>query len=336
MDETFICFSGLSDLANSEWSEELCGRLQIDQKKLPEIVKPTQIIGELTTAAAGDTGLRKGIPICAGCGDQAAGFIGAGITGPGQMVDVSGTACVLGANIESYTCDRLHKTVACMKSATGDGYYLVSVVLGGRTHNWFIDEFYSDEKKRLEKGGGNIYSYLDDQAQMLGPGSDGLIAIDYLQGRFFPPDSNVRGLFIGHSWAHKKIHFYRAILESIAYDHYITRDIITELAGDLDTEVVTAIGSGARSTFWMQIKADVLQIPYQNLFRSDLATLGSAVLAGHAAGIVDNIQNTLKDIVKPSTLIRPVPGKDREYLKYIDIYRELFSALRGIYAKISS
>jgi xylulokinase len=223
-----------------------------------------------------------------------------------------------------------------MKSATGDGYYLVSVVLGGRTHNWFIDEFYSDEKKRLEKGGGNIYSYLDDQAQMLGPGSDGLIAIDYLQGRFFPPDSNVRGLFIGHSWAHKKIHFYRAILESIAYDHYITRDIITELAGDLDTEVVTAIGSGARSTFWMQIKADVLQIPYQNLFRSDLATLGSAVLAGHAAGIVDNIQNTLKDIVKPSTLIRPVPGKDREYLKYIDIYRELFSALRGIYAKISS
>ncbi len=223
-----------------------------------------------------------------------------------------------------------------MKSATGDGYYLLSVVLGGRTHNWFIDEFFSEEKKRMEERGDDIYSYLDAQAEKLGPGSDGLIAIDYMQGRFFPPDSNVRGLFIGHSWAHKKIHFYRAILESIAYDHYMTRDIIREITGDIDIEVVTAIGSGARSTFWMQIKADVLQIPYQNLFRSDMATLGSAVLAGYAAGVVDNIQGTLKNIVKPNILIRPVPGKDRKYQKYIDIYGDLFSALRSIYAKISS
>jgi xylulokinase len=336
MDETFICFSGLSDLENSVWSDEICDRLEIDQNKLPKIVKSTKIIGELTTSAERDTGLRKGIPICAGCGDQAAGFIGAGIVKPGQMVDVSGTACILGANVGSYTYDREHKTVACMKSATGNGYYLLSVVLGGRTHNWFIDEFFPEEKKRMEKGGGDIYSYLDSQAQKLGPGSDGLIAIDYLQGRFFPPDSNVRGLFIGHSWAHKKIHFYRAILESIAYDHYITRDIIRELAGDLDIEVVTAIGSGARSTFWMQIKADVLQIPYQNLFRSDLATLGSAVLAGYAAGVVMDIQNTLQEIVKPNLLIRPVPGEDMKYQKYIDIYGELFSALRDIYARISS
>ncbi len=223
-----------------------------------------------------------------------------------------------------------------MQSAIGDNYYLLSVVLGGRTHKWFIDEFFSEEKEKIEKESNDIYSYLDDKASKLKPGSDGLLAIDYLQGRFFPPDPNIRGLFIGHTWAHKKIHFYRSILESIAYDHYLTREIIQELVPELDLESVTAIGSGAKSRFWMQIKADILQIPYQNLFRSDLSTLGSAIIAGYSIGLFNNLEDILKRFVKSNIKISPIPGEDKKYIKYIEIYKELFNSLKGIYKKISS
>ena len=134
----------------------------------------------------------------------------------------------------------------------------------------------------------------------------------------------------------KKLHFYRSILESIAYDHYLTREIIQELVPELDLESVTAIGSGAKSRFWMQIKADILQIPYQNLFRSDLSTLGSAIIAGYSIGLFNNLEDIIKSFVKSNIKISPISGEDKKYIKYIEIYKELFDSLKGIYKKISS
>jgi len=336
MDETFICFSGLADLEKSSWSEELCRALEVDGAKLPRIVKSTDIIGATTSAAHRDTGLPEGIPIAAGCGDQTAGFVGAGILDNGQIVDVSGTACILGVCVDAFRCDAQHKTLACVKSAVGDRYYLISVVLGGRTHNWFIEEFCAEEAERIRHGGGDVYRELDEKAARIAPGSDGLISINYLQGRFFPPDPSVRGLFIGHTWAHTRPHFYRAILESIAYDHYLTREIIRELLPRTALHAVTAIGSGAQSELWMQIKADVLQAPYQSLERSDLSTLGSALLAGFSIGMFSRPEEVTRRFVKPDKRIDPRPGADLAYRKSIEIYGELFRALKDVYRKMAT
>jgi xylulokinase len=336
MDETFLCFSGLADLEKLEWSQELCRRLGVDERRLPRIVKSSDIIGETTENASRDTGLPKGIPIAAGCGDQTAGFVGAGILRTGQIVDVSGTACILGACVDSYGYDGKHKTLACVKSALGGHYYLISVVLGGRTHNWFIEEFFGDEAKRIRAGGGDIYRHLDERAKAIPPGSDGLVSINYLQGRFFPPDPAIRGLFIGHTWAHTRAHFYRAILESIAYDHYLTREIIRELLPRTPLGEVTAIGSGAKSELWMQIKADVLQAPYQSLQRSDLSTLGSALLAGVAVGMFSDPGEMIRRFATVKTRIEPRAGENEKYRKYIDVYAGLFPTLKEAYRRLSS
>ena len=253
MDETFTCFSGLADVEKSCWSAELCRELDVDVEKLPRIVKSTDIIGVTTSTAARDTGLPEGVPIAAGCGDQTAGFVGAGILQSGQIVDSSGTACILGACVDSFRYDMKNKTLACVKGAVGDKYYLISVVLGGRTHNWFIEQFFAEEAEKVRRDGGDVYRHLDEKAAAISPGSDGLISINYLQGRFFPPDPSTRGLFIGHTWAHTRIHFYRAILESIAYDHYLTRQIIRELlpepgsARSRQSAAVPAASCGCRS-----------------------------------------------------------------------------------------
>ena len=336
IDESFLCFSGLSDLASSQWSDELCAKLDVDMRKLPKIVRSHAIIGETGRQATEDSGVPSGIPICAGCGDQAAGLFGAGILLPGQMADVAGTACIFAVNVGCFRHDTAHKTLACMKSAYGDSYYLLSVVLGGRTHKWFVDEFFAEEKARCEEAGEDIYTFIDDRASSLPAGSDGLVAIDYLQGRFFPPVPSIRGLFIGHTWAHNKYHFYRSILESIAYDHYMSRTIIQELVPELDLQAVTTFGSGAHSRFWMQLKADVLQLPYQSLFRSDVATLGSALLAGCAVGHFTDVEKTIKDIVKTGKRVEPRPGEDEVYLKFIEIYEELFEKLHDIYVRLTS
>lgn len=335
MDETFICFSGFADLGSCTWSEELCAAMNVDMEKLPRIVKATDIIGEISKQGSEDTGLPKSIPVAAGCGDQIAGFTGAGILESGQMIDVSGTACILGLKTDRYKYDSKQKTLACAKAAIGSGYYLLSVVLGGRTHNWYIDQFCNADKIEAEKQGISVYEFLDEKARSLPPGSDGLVSINYLQGRFFPPEPSVRGLFIGHSWAHTRYHFYRSILESIAYDHYLTKEIMLGLVPETDVRSVTAIGSGANSRFWMQIKADVMTQRYQSLLRSDFATLGAALTAGRAVGLFTDICGITEKFCKPKEIVEPGEGSFEEYRKYIEIYRSLFPALRETYRSLS-
>jgi xylulokinase len=335
MDQTFLCFSGLSDLCNGRWSEELCGAMGVDMNKLPRIVASTDRIAEVSARGAQDSGLARGTPLAAGCGDQSAGFVGAGILEEGQMVDVAGTACILGAVAAEYHCDARHKSLACMKAAIGSGYQLISVVLGGRTHNWFIEEFCAPEARQVPAGFGSVYEYLDSLAAKVPAGSDGLVSINYLQGRFFPPDPAVRGAFVGHTWAHTRLHFYRAILESIAYDHYLTREIIREMLPGLKLGTVTAIGSGAASRLWMQIKADVLQAPYRSLTRSDLSTLGAAMVGGVSAGLFRDVQSLGRRFARPLREVQPTPGADAAYRRNIEAYREMFVRLAPVYRRLS-
>ena len=94
IDYTFIHFSTLCDAQKGTWSPELCSLLGIDPDKLPRIVAPWDIIGEVTADVAREFGLAAGTPIAAGAGDSAAGALGAGMVRPGTLLDIAGTAAV--------------------------------------------------------------------------------------------------------------------------------------------------------------------------------------------------------------------------------------------------
>jgi len=335
IDDVSLSLSGLSDLKSSKWDEELIGLLKVDERCLPVIKRPTDIIGTLTAKAAAESGLPQGIPIAAGCGDISAGFTGAGIITPGQMIDISGTGCMMGAAVSEFKYDIKHKTLYCTKSPVKDMYYLHSIVPSGKTHKWFVDEFFTEAKAQMGQSGGNIYEYLEKQLENIPCGSDGLISINFLQGRYSPPEPYTKGLFIGHTWAHTRLHFLRAIMESMAYDHYLTKDIIRGLVPDLDFKSITAIGSGAKSKFWMQLKSDILQITYHNLIRSDSSSLGAAIVGGCAIGLFKDVDKTVSDFVVKKDELNPVAGEDKKYLKYINIYKELFELLKDTYRKLA-
>lgn len=331
IDPSFLSFSALSNLSASEWSEELLGALDIDIDKLPKIINATDIIGITTKKTAELTGLVEGIPICAGCGDVTAGFIGASVIKPGQMVDISGTANILGISVNEFKYDR---NIACMKSPVEERYYFMSNVMGGRTLKWFVEEFFSMQKEELLKTGNDIYKYLDEEAEKITPGSDGLVALIDLQGRFFPPDPSMRGLFIGHTWSHTKLHFYRSILEAVAYDHYFTISIVKKLFPELDLSSSMAIGSGAKSKIWLQIKADVLQIPFYKLARNDLSTLGATIIAGLSVGIFKNIEEVTERFLNIREVIEPGKNKDKHYKKYVEAYIQSLNVTQEIYRKL--
>ena len=85
----------------------------------------------------------------------------------------------------------------------------------------------------------------------------------------------------------------------------------------------------------MQIKADVLQAPYQSLSRSDLSTLGSAIIAGSAVGMFKDAKTITERFVKPKRTVQPQPGAERSYLRNIEVYRDLFHLLPPIYSRLA-
>ena len=68
----------LFDLKSRNWSMEILEKLHIDPNCMPPTFEGPEFTGHVTTAAAAETGLKAGIPVAAGGGDQAAGAVGVG------------------------------------------------------------------------------------------------------------------------------------------------------------------------------------------------------------------------------------------------------------------
>jgi len=324
MEPSFMCWSGLSDSANRQWSEELCGLFDVPLEVLPRVAPAHEIVGRLTSEGARDTGLSSGLPIAAGTADAAASLLGAGVVDAGTLFDVAGTACIFGACIDQYRADTTAQVLSCMSSALPGRFYQLAIVLGGRTHDWFVREFCREEAREAAEKGVSIYAFMDAKAEGLPPGTEGVLCIPQLGGRWNPAEPDVRGLWIGFGWGHRKEHLYRALLESVAYEYaaYLAR--MRELLPQAAFAEVRVMSGGGHSRLWNQIKCDALGIPYRKLARLDLATWGSALIAGHAVGIFPDLAVAARSCARAGDRQEPDTDAHRAYRSYVAIYPRLF------------
>jgi len=324
IDYTYIHFSGFSDIEKMSWSEELCDIFKVPSSKLPRIVQPWDIVGKLTSRAARGCGLIEGIPVAAGAGDQAAGFLGGGIVDIGRVVDVAGTAACFTSCVDRYIPDVKNKTFLCSRAAVPNLWYPMAFINGGGLClRWFRDEFGKEEKRKANEKDVSAYSIFNEEASKIPPGSDSLLFIPHLGGRVCPNNPNLRGVWFGFTWGHTKAHFYRAILEGIAYEYLYYFKILQGLFPAISFKEATVIGGGARSDLWNQIKADVLGLSYTKINREELAVLGSAIIAGYAVGIFDDLVSTSRKFVKNISRINPRSKYHKYYENYAKIYLDL-------------
>lgn len=329
IDPSYLTWIGLSDTGRRAWSPELAELFDLPLDKLPRIVPATSIIGYLTAEAGRECGLAAGVPLVAGAGDQVAGCLGAGLVESGQLVEVAGTFPVLATCLDRFLADSRFGMLQPLAGPLGDDHWYPMMYIsgGGLTHRWFRDQFKSD--------GLDSYQALDEQAAAIPPGAEGLLFIPHLVGRSCPPDPNVRGAWIGFTWTHTRAHFYRAILESIAYDFAEALEVVRSYFPDAAFSEVRIIGGGARSEFWNQIKADVLGLPYVRLRREDVAALGCALMAGHAVGIYPDLAGTARQLSPTLGRVEPRPAVHAHYKAFVAAYRQAFDQLRPLYDRLT-
>ncbi len=301
IDRTFLHFTGYADAQLGQWSGELCSLMGVDEDKLPRIVEPWQVVGEVTEQAAKDFGLAPGTPIAAGCGDTAANALGAGITQAGMLFDVAGTAAVLAGCTSAFVADTQEMALLTMRSVIpGLWHPLAYIGGGGLALRWFRDQFYKVQPEVLRKDEGDAYAEMIAHAESIPPGAEGLIFSPHLGGRICPATPEMRGAWLGFSWGHTQGHFLRALLESVAYEYAYYLGILQRLLPGLAFHEARVVGGGAQSAVWNQIKADVLGVPYQALRGSEFGTWGSALVAGKAAGVFDDLAAAAKEHAVPA------------------------------------
>jgi len=332
IDRTYLHFTCLSDTEKGVWSDELTGLCGIAKEKLPRIVDPWETIGRLTPGAAEACGLRAGTPIAAGCGDQAAGMLGAAMIQPGMVFDVAGTASVFAVCLDRFVTDRAQRTLFTAHLAIPGLFYALAYINGGGLNlRWFRDTLGEPERSQAQAEGISFYQLLDRLAEPLPPGSDGLLFLPHLGGRVCPSDPSTRGIYLGLNWSHSKPHLYRALLEGVAYEYAYYQGIVRGLFPALAFTETRVIGGGARSRLWNQIKADVLGVPYVNLSREEFGVLGSAILAGFSAGVFTDLTSTAQSFVATTTRVDPNPGRHACYRPYAEQYVRLMQATKPVF-----
>lgn len=325
LDRTYLHFTNLADTAAGEWSPELIDAFGVDDRVLPRLVDPTDIIGEVSRRAAEATGLPVGTPIAAGAGDTTASSLGAGVVVPGRAFDAAGTASVLAFCLDEFRPDRGRRTLMSSRGiAPGTFISLAFINGGGLALRWFRDEIATDLAGRDD-----AYELLDHLAGEVEVGSEGLLWFPHLQGRVLPPQPHARGAWVGLTSRHARGHLVRSILEGIAFEYSIWAGLATTSSTELTEARV--LGGGATSGVWNGIKADVLGVPWVPMDQQECGVLGDALIAAAATGHVEDLAAASDAWQGTGTPIRPDPRNHELYVRLATAYRTLSDALPSVF-----
>ena len=307
----------LFDVAERRWALRLLQDLEIDAALLPEVRPATEAVSQLTREAAQALGLRPETLVVVGCGDEHASCVGAGVLEPGVVADIIGTAepvCVSAVE-PAFDPTRLVETHC---HAHPERWLLENPgFVSGGNYRWFRDHFYGPETS---------YEVLNREAEAVAPGSEGVIFLPCMMGAMAPEWNNkARGVFYGLTLAHGRGHLARAILEGAAY---ALRSIVESMQkAGCETAEIRAVGGGARSRLFRQIRADVTGIPVVTVSTVETAALGAALLAAVGSGLGGDLQEVAGRTVRIVERVEPDLKNrvlyDQAYAAFLQVYGSL-------------
>ena len=328
IDRTYLHFSGFADNRKNKWDLNLCETFKLDPRKLPAIVEPEHIIGGLTSSMAQKCGLKAGVAVIAGCGDTAASFLACGAVKKGICVDVAGTASVFATTTDKFKADKKHRTLGCSQAAVKGLWHPYAYINGGGMNlEWFRNELANAGKKSTKE---ITFDALNKLAEKLSVDENIPYFIPHFTGRVCPPDANLRGAWVGLGWEHKIEHMYKAILEGIALEYGIYKNVLSDLYPDLKLKEVRITGGGGKSILWNTIKSSVFQTPVVQITQNQGAPMGVAMLAGVGVGLFKDIGSVVKKWVKTGNRFKASGKHKKKYQQKVLKYEQILKLLSKI------
>lgn len=259
------------DIHKGAWWEEMLDFIGVSKEMLPAL-----------HSSAKKVGAYEGITVVTGAIDQIAGAIGAGVVKQGLVSVMTGTTMVIFLPSDTVPAYDETSIVPCHYNYN-DKYCLLSwTPTAGMALKWFKNAFCESFS----------FKELDALCEKIHAGSDGVTFLPYLCGSTMPKyNPAARGSFTGLTTEHTRAHFVRAVMESVAC---MLKSNLEYLG--LDVDEIRAMGGGASSPLWCQMKADMTGKRLVTLKNKETACLGSAILAAVGVGRFASVEDAAKNI----------------------------------------
>ncbi|MBR2509791.1 MAG: hypothetical protein IKB71_08595 [Lentisphaeria bacterium] len=296
------------DIRTDKYDPAMLETLGIAENQLPELKNAGEIAG---VCIENDSLLVPGTPVAVAPLDHVCGNLGSGCGEEGMLSETTGCTLAICAAFPKIVYDEERHLSTYLGFRKGDFVLLPWAPTAGMLLKHFRDEF----------GCGMDYAAFTEAADKVAPGSEGLILLPHCAGAI-SPDCNpeARGVAYGITLAHKKGHWARAIMESIAYLLKDNLEIMKSFGAEI--KEIRSLGGASKSDVWMQIKADVLNLTVTTTECEEATSLGAAILGAVACGDFKDTSECIKSMVRVKK--RYVPGKNAEvYPEFFKQYQHL-------------
>ncbi len=316
------------DIHNLCWNKEILEAVGIDGGLFSTPVPTGTSAGGIRKELADELGLDASCQIVSISHDQVAAAVGSGVFDETCAVDGAGTVECITPVFEN--CD-------AMKMASGS-YAIVPYVTprkfvcyafsftGGALVDWYTKTLAGYAKQESVKTGENIHTILESGYKNA---PTGLLVLPHFAGAATPyMDPGSKGAILGLSVENTQQDIYQACMEGVVYEMRLNMDRLRE-AG-VEVKALRAAGGGARSKVWMQMKADILNVPVTALSSEEAGAAGSAMLVGVAVGVFADLREAAKIMAVPRNTYYP---RSEVHKRYEDAYRryaKVYNAVRPL------
>lgn len=297
--------------------------------KLPPLKYSSEVCGYVTPQAAKLTGLTAGIPVAGGLFDIDASAIATGITDDEKLCIIAGTW-----SINEYISkkpvvsrDLFMTSLYCM-----EGYWLTTEASATSASNleWFVTQFMGEEKIKGKEAGKSVFDYANELLLTTKPEDSNVIFLPFLFGNNV--DADAKACFVGLNGWHTKAHVLRALYEGVVFCHKAHIDKLLPYRSR--PKAIRIAGGAAHSKAWVQIFADVLQIPIEVTTSTELGALGAAICAGIATGDFKSFDLAADSMVNVAYTCFPNTENKEIYEKKYELYKETIQALTPVWKKL--
>ena len=292
--------TGLFDPVARGWRRDDAARL--DERlpsMLPPLPAPGEPAGALSDEGAALLGLRAGLPVAAGSGDNMCSAVGSGATAPGVVVLSLGTS----GTVFTYSGRPIVDPaglIAPFCDATGGWLPLLCVMNC------------TNVTEHVRAATGATLDALTTAARGVPHGCEGRLWLPYLQGERVPDLPQARDILLGAGGAplspdeRRALQagaLFRAALEGVSLNLAWGVDRLRALG--IAVDAVRVVGGGAQNALWRQILADALAAPVVPLLEAESAALGAAILAAWTARRLAGDGVTAHEVAAPCVALAP-------------------------------
>lgn len=325
--------TNLFDIQKEVWSEEIISSLGIPLEKLPEPHSSLDVVGELTTSSADELELVLGIPVVVGGGDGACAACGAGVVEEGDAYNYLGASSWIAIASKRPIYDSKLRTFTFHHLEPGLFMPTGTMQSAGLSYQWARDNLAVREKEVAGNFSLSPYEIMDLEAEKIPPGCENLIFLPYLLGERSPHwNPNARGVFIGLTPRHTRVHLIRAVLEGVGFNLRIILDAF--LMQGIEIREIRLIGGGGKSRLWSEILANIFERDILRMKVLEEATsLGSAIAGGVGVGIFPSLK-VAKELVKIKERVIPEESKMAVYKRIFPVFIDAYNRLIPIFDEL--